>query len=150
MTYAFPDLCIVCEGERDRAILAVLVDRLLRLNSISRRVEILVANGKVVVPRLVQAAEARFSPDSLVVVVDSDGRPRAVRKMLERSFRGREHWIVIAHPNVESWVTAGRFRNFHSDDLQNAATRANLTWIETQHPEFRLLREALTSFPLPQ
>jgi len=147
MSYLYPDLCIVCEGEQDRVILAELTSRVLRYHSIGRRVQILVANGKLVIPRLVQAAAVHFSPDSLVVVVDSDGRPRVTRKMLERSFGGSGYWIVIAHPNLESWVISGRFRELSLEYLRAAAANADLSAIETQHPEFRVFRDAVTSLP---
>lgn len=150
MTYLFPDLCIVCEGERDRVVLAEIAARLLNAEFIKRRLEIVVANGKIVIPRLVQAAEARFSPDSLIVVVDSDGRPAATKSKIRRSLSGDEPWIVVADPDLESWVVAGRGRKLGPDQLRVAAAQADLSRIESRHPEFRTFREAVTSFPLAQ
>ncbi len=148
MSYLYTPQCIVCEGEQDRIVLAELAARVLRMNSISRRLDIVVANGKVVIPRVVQAVEPQFPPDSVIVVADSDGRADATRRMLERSLGGFDHWLVIANPNVESWVS-GRVAKFHPEDLRNAAAQADLPWIETRHPEFRIFREALISIPLP-
>jgi hypothetical protein len=119
------------------------------MNSISRRVDIVVANGKVVIPRLVQALEPQYPPDSVIVVVDSEGRVDSTRRMLARSLGGSEPWVVIANPNVESWVI-GRHGRLHPDDLRDSATQADLQWIETRHPEFKDFREAVTSIPLPR
>jgi hypothetical protein len=149
MSYLFPPQCIVCEGERDRIVLAELAARVLRVNSISRQLEIFVANGKIVIPRLVQAAEAHFPPNSVIVVVDSEGHLDATRRMLERSLPNNEPWIVIANPYVESWIT-DRPGKLHPDNLRDAAAQADLSWIEARHPEFRVLREAVTSLPLPR
>jgi hypothetical protein len=106
------------------------------MNSISRRLDIVVANGKVVIPRVVQAVEPQFPPDSVIVVADSDGRAAATRRMLEGALGGFDHWLVIANPNVESWVT-GRMGRFHPEDLRKAATQADLRSIEARHPEFK-------------
>ena len=149
MSYLFTPQCIVCEGEQDRIVLAELAARVLRMNSISRRLDIVVANGKVVIPRVVQAVEPQFPPDSVIVVADSDGRADATRRMLERSLGSFNPWLVIANPNVESWVT-GRAGRFHPEDLRNAATQADLRLIEAKHPEFKVFREALVSIPLPR
>jgi hypothetical protein len=147
MGYLFTPQCIVCEGERDRIVLAELAARILHISSISRRLDIVVANGKVVIPRLVQAVEPQFPPDSVIVVADAEGRVDATRRMLERSLGASEPWLVIANPNVESWVV-GRQGRLPPDDLRNAARQADLQWIETRHPEFRDFREAVTSIPL--
>ena len=149
MSYLFTPQCIVCEGERDRIVLAELAPRVLRMNSISRRIDIVVANGKVVIPRLVQAVEPQYPPDSVIVVADADGRIDSTRRMLARSLGGSETWVVIANPSVESWVIE-RHRRVHADDLRNAAGQADLHWIETRHPEFGGFRQAVTSIPLPR
>lgn len=116
---------------------------------ISRRLDIVVANGKVVIPRVVQAVERQFPPDSVIVVADSDGRADSTRRMLEKSLGGPDHWLVIAHPNVESWIT-GRVGRLGPEDLRSVATQADLRSIEARHPEFKLFREALISIPLPR
>jgi hypothetical protein len=147
MSYVFPPQCIVCEGERDRIVLAELAARVLRVHSISRQLEIFVANGKIVVPRLVQAAEAHFPPDAVIVVVDSEGHPDATKRMLERTLTNHETWIVVANPHVESWIT-DRPGRLPPENLRDVAARADLSWIESEHPEFQDFREALVSLPL--
>lgn len=82
MSYLYTPQCIVCEGEQDRIVLAELAARVLRMNSISQRLDIVVANGKVVIPRVVQAVEPQFPPDSVIVVADSDGRAAATRRIV--------------------------------------------------------------------
>ena len=149
MSYLYTPQCIVCEGEHDRIVLAELAARVLRMNSISRRLDIVVANGQVVIPRVVQAVEPQFPPDSVIVVADSDGRPDSTRRMLEKSLGGLDHWLVIAHPNVESWIT-GRIGRLRPEDLRSGATQADLRSIEARHPEFKVFREALISIPLPR
>ena len=147
MSYLFTPQCIVCEGERDRIVLAELAARILHMNSISRRVDIVVANGKLVVPRVVQAVEPQYPPDSVIAVVDSDGRIDSARRMLARALGASEPWVVIANPNVESWVT-GKVGKLRPDILRDSAIKADLRWIETRHAEFKDFRDAVTSVPL--
>jgi hypothetical protein len=147
MSYVFPPQCIVCEGERDRIVLAELAARVLRVHSISRQLEIFVANGKIVIPRLVQAAEVHFPPDAVIVVVDSEGHVDATKRMLDRALANSDTWIVVANPHVESWIT-DRPGRFPPQNLRDAAAKTDLTWIESERPEFRVFREALVSLPL--
>jgi predicted ATP-dependent endonuclease of OLD family len=151
MEHEFPDLCIICEGEADRLILSHLVKRLLAANSLKRRVEILAAHGKLVIPRMVHAVEARMPSDSLAIVVDSDGSPSKARQTLRKHLDLNKYWVIMAEPNVESWVAAGRKSGTVGwENFDKLAKDADLTQIESTHPEFQTLREAVTSFPVPQ
>lgn len=147
MSYVYPDLGLVCEGEADRIVLAELISRLLLLSSIRRRVQIFVANGKLVIPRMARAVEHRFAHGSLIVVVDSDGKLRSTQKILERSLQAIDCWKVVANPSVVSWVASGAGK-VSPEFLAGAASRIDLAQIEVLHPEFAVFVEALRSFPI--
>jgi hypothetical protein len=151
MIHDFPDLCIICEGESDRVILSELTKRLLAGGAIKRRVEIRVAHGKMVIPRVVRALESRFSPDQLAIVVDSDGDLLGTRRLFKDKLKLNEYWLIIADPSVESWIVQNELgRDKAVEGLRKLAMNANLRRIGLSHPEFKELEEVVTSFPLPQ
>ena len=82
---------------------------------------------------------------------NSDGHPSKVRRGLRKHLELDKYWLIIAKPNVESWLTNGRHKGI--DRLQQfvkLAGNANLEQIENAHPEFQTLKEAVTNIHLPQ
>jgi hypothetical protein len=145
------DLCIICEGDADQVILSKLVKRLLAENSLAYDVRILTAYGKLVIPRIVRAAERHLQPKALAVVINSTGNLSKVLKDFRKELDLDKYWVIIAKPNVESWVTNGGGNGI--DDVEQfvkLAGKADLGQIESAHPEFHTLKQAVTNIHLPQ
>ena len=145
------DLCIICEGDADQVILSNLVKRLLAENSLEYDVRILTAYGKFIIPGIVRAAERHLQPKALAVVINSNGNLSKVLKHFRKELDLNKYWVIIAKPNVESWVTNGRSKGI--DDLGQfvkLAGKADLGQIENAHPEFQTLKQAVTNIHLPQ
>jgi Overcoming lysogenization defect protein-like, TOPRIM domain len=145
--YIYPRLRIVCEGEVDKIILAHLAQRLLVESSIQREVEIIPANGKAVIPRMVHAIEARLGPQSTLIVVDSDGNEARTWATLRTKLPWEKYSLVIAHPDVESWVFPESQAHKHAVSAAAAqmAQTINLRTLESLHPEFAKFRIAVTT-----
>ena len=81
----------------------------------------------------------------------SDGHPCKVRRSLRKHLDLDKYWLIIAEPNVESWVTNGRHKRIDSRErFVKLAGNADLEQIEDGHPEFQTLKEAVTNIHLPQ
>jgi len=144
-------LCIICEGDADQVILSKLVKRLLAEDSLKYDVRILTAYGKLVIPRIVRAAERHLHSKALAIVINSNGNPSKVLKDLRTELDLDKYWVIIAKPNVESWVTNGRSKEIDSlEQFVKLAGKADLGQIENAHPEFHTLKQAVTNIHLPQ
>jgi hypothetical protein len=143
---------IVCEGETDKVILAHLVQRLLSTKFIERRVEIVPAQGKAIIPRMVRALEARLSPPSIAIVIDSDGNKARTWSTVGTKLPKNKYSIVMAHPNVESWVTTGGSKPRMQPatfTLAHLAEIVDLAALQQLHPEFSDLVIAVTTVRHP-
>src|SRR5690606_34495689 len=71
---ATADLLIVCEGDTDRVVIATLTERILSKAGSNRSIKIIVAMGKVTIPRVTNALWNTFySASKVLIVVDGDG-----------------------------------------------------------------------------
>tara|TARA_R110002020_G_scaffold50791_2_gene143673 strand:- start:11331 stop:12377 length:1047 start_codon:yes stop_codon:yes gene_type:complete len=99
------DLLIVCEGNNDRAAIAVLAERILAAAGSSRSIKILTAMGKLTIPKVANALWNTFSTDSKVLIVtDGDRDPDGTAAMLERGLEFSEWEAVIPNPSIETWL----------------------------------------------
>jgi hypothetical protein len=147
MTYIYPDLVVVCEGESDKVIIAHLARRVLNENGVDRKIEILPAHGAAIIPRMVRAIEARMAPPSLAIVVDSDGHPAKVWSLLRAKLPWNRYSLVIAHPTVEAWIRGTRGGESAAASLAQIADRISLHTLELTHPEFGDFKEVVLSHP---
>jgi hypothetical protein len=145
--YIYPRLLVVCEGDVEKIILAHLVQRLLLENSIRREIEIIPAYGKAVIPRMVRAIEARLGLHSIVIVINSDGNEPRTWATLRTKLPWENYSLVIARPNVDSWVSPESQKGKYArrPDAAEMAKTVNLHLLEQLHPEFEKLRIAVTT-----
>jgi hypothetical protein len=137
-------LCIICEGQTDRAILAELIRRILRAKHINEEVLIVAAGGRLPIPKLVQAME-RELPRVMTfgIVIDSDGDIEGTKSFLRRHLDLHDYSVVIAHPSLESWFGLSENqiggRSNILKKVQDLIDRVDLKQLARDHPEFNQL-----------
>lgn len=92
------DIIIICEGNRDQIILSMLSKRIMEENSIKKQISIIVAMGKITVPKVASSIYNRISQKQrIVMVVDSDNDTTKTLQMFEKllDFDGGEFVINI-------------------------------------------------------
>ena len=106
---ATADLLIVCEGDSDRVVIATLAERILAAVGSSRSIKIIVAMGKVTIPRVANALWSTYHFESkMLIVVDGDNDPAGTAAMLSNGvdFGG---WVsAIPNPSIETWFDVDR------------------------------------------
>ncbi|ETT67431.1 hypothetical protein BSK66_29350 [Paenibacillus odorifer] len=99
------DLLIVCEGETDREVIATLSERILSNVGSNRSIKILVAMGKMTIPRVANALWNTFYTESkMLIVVDGDGDPVRTKEMLMSGIEFDDWTSSIPNPAIESWL----------------------------------------------
>jgi hypothetical protein len=103
------DLIVVCEGESDRELLTFFAGKILAGANSNKAIKIVVAMGKLSVPRVANAVRALGTEKSKVlVVIDSDGDVDKTLEMLKRGVEF-ENWVAaIPEPAIESWIGLDR------------------------------------------
>ncbi len=85
-------------------MIATLSKRILSNAGSNRSIKILVAMGKLTIPRVANALRNTFYTDSkLLIVVDGDGNPVRTKEMLEQGIEFDEWISTIPNPSIESW-----------------------------------------------
>ncbi|WP_202895085.1 TOPRIM nucleotidyl transferase/hydrolase domain-containing protein [Paenibacillus sp. 23TSA30-6] len=136
------DLLIVCEGETDRDVIATLSKRILSNAGSNRSIKILVAMGKLTIPRVANALRNTFYTDSKVlIVVDGDGDPVRTKEMLEQGIEFDEWISTIPNPSIESWFEIDdndlrRRMKYRSDQIRFAASVLDIVELQKRDAEF--------------
>lgn len=99
------DLLIVCEGDTDREVISVLSERILGTAGSRRSIKIIVAMGKITIPRVANALwNTYYSKSKMLIVTDSDGDPVLTKEMLVKGIK-YDDWIsAIPNPSIEVWL----------------------------------------------
>ncbi|MEC0107366.1 hypothetical protein P4H27_10500 [Paenibacillus taichungensis] len=99
------DLLIVCEGDTDREIIALLSERILGKAGSNRSIKITVARGKITIPRVANALWNTFYSESKVLIVtDGDDDPVRTKEMLQKGLEFNEWIAAIPNPSIEVWL----------------------------------------------
>jgi hypothetical protein len=102
------DLVVVCEGQTDRELIALLATRILKEYRLSKKVNIVVAMGKMTIPRVANATANIATNSPVLIVTDSDNDREKTLDMLKRGVE-LENWISsIPDPEIESWLFVDR------------------------------------------
>ena len=102
---ATADLLIVCEGDTDRLVIAVLAERILAAAGSKRSIKILTAMGKMTIPRVTNALRNTYHSESkILIVTDGDNDPTGTETMLRNGLDFREWVAVIPNPSIEVWL----------------------------------------------
>lgn len=101
---ATSDLVIVCEGTTDRELLALLATKILKEFRLTKKVNIIVAMGKMTIPRVANAAGNIITSAPVLIVTDSDNDIGGTRDMLHRGVELDSWEYSIPDPAIESWL----------------------------------------------
>jgi hypothetical protein len=143
---SLPDVYLICEGDDDENLLAILTQKILRQNHSRISVAVVPAHGKQQIPGFVSALDDQAEGQSrLGIVVDSDGQIEATKSFLRRNLDLENYFVVIAHPSVGSWF-GEEIKDLAGDPRQTRqiVDQLDLEEIERKHPEVAVLRENLT------
>ncbi|WP_339783462.1 hypothetical protein NSQ38_18940 [Paenibacillus sp. FSL R7-0313] len=145
------DLLIVCEGQTDRDVIAILSKRILSNAGSNRSIKIIVAMGKITIPRVANALRNTFFTSSKVlIVIDGDGDPVGTKDMLKQGIEFDEWITAIPNPSIESWfdinVDDNKLRKsikYRSDRTRYAAQLLDILELKKQDTEFVLFYNAV-------
>lgn len=144
-----PDVYLVCEGDDDVNLLAVLAQKILRRNHADMTVAVVPAYTKLQIRGISHALDNQAEGKSrLGIVVDSNGQMEAAKSFLRRNLDLENYFVVIADPSVESWF-GKKIKRLADDPKQvgKIVNQLDLDEIERKHPEVAMLRENLRQPP---
>ncbi|MER0336164.1 restriction endonuclease [Vibrio vulnificus] len=106
------DLVVVCEGNTDRELISILVTRILNQFGLSKKVNIIVAMGKMTIPRVANASSNIQSKAPVLIVTDSDNDYDRTLEMLKRGVELDNWKYSIPEPSIETWLGVTDRREF--------------------------------------
>lgn len=144
------DLLIVCEGDSDREVIAILVERILADARSSRSIKIVTAMGKLTIPRVANALRNTLQSESKVLIVtDGDSDPLGTFSMLSSGLEFKDWVASIPNPSIETWLgldlellrrRGGRYR---IEQSRQAAYQLNIADLKTKDKEFSRFHDAV-------
>jgi len=139
------DLIVVCEGESDRELLTFFAGKILASANSRKAIKIVVAMGKLSVPRVANAVRALGTEKSKVlIVIDSDGDVDKSLEMLKRVIEFDDWVAAIPEPAIESWVGLDRRTLQRSGQGQ----RRSLYLQAAEQVDIELLRKTDNAFAI--
>lgn len=141
------DIIIICEGNRDQAILSMLSKRIMEENSIKKQISIIVAMGKITVPKVASSIYNRISrKQKIVMVVDSDNDKAKTLQMFEKllDFDGGE--FVIPEPYIEIWFSKDIQNMKKNNKMPKYEEYLQLIYKEIQTLDMLVLKQTNESF----
>ncbi|URQ85562.1 restriction endonuclease [Pseudoalteromonas sp. SCSIO 43088] len=106
------DLVVVCEGNTDRELISILVTRILNQFGLSKKVNIIVAMGKMTIPRVANASSNILSKAPVLIITDSDNEYDRTLEMLKRGVELDSWKYSIPEPSIEAWLGVVDSREF--------------------------------------
>ena len=144
------DLLIVCEGETDREVIATLSERILSNVGSNRSIKILVAMGKITIPRVANALWNTFYTESkMLIVVDGDGDPVRTKEMLMKGIEFDEWTSSIPNPTIASWleIDVNDFRKRgmkeRAEQFRQSASELDIVELKKRDEEFERFYNAI-------
>ncbi|MFT4805326.1 MAG: hypothetical protein ACI9YE_002542 [Psychroserpens sp.] len=98
------DLVIVCEGHTDRELISILVTKILKQFGLSKKVNIIVAMGKMTIPRVANASSNIMTKAPVLIITDSDNEYERTLDMLNRGVELDNWKHSIPEPSIETWL----------------------------------------------
>lgn len=98
------DLVVICEGSSDRELIALLATKILSEYNLSKKINIIVANGKMSIPRVANAAANIVTNSPVLVVADSDNDIGLTKDILNHGINLDTWRYSIPDPEIESWL----------------------------------------------
>lgn len=116
------DLVVVCEGQTDRELIALLTTKILNTYGLTKKVNIIVAMGKMTIPRVANAASNIVTNSPVLIITDSDNDFDQTRDMLNRGIELDNWKYCIPDPEIEAWLSVDRkeFRRKHRGEAMRS------------------------------
>ncbi len=102
------DLVVICEGSTDRELISLLATKILNKYGLSKKINIIVAMGKMTIPRVANAANNIITNSPVLIVTDSDNDLDKTREMLNRGVELDSWKYSIPDPEIEVWLGVDR------------------------------------------
>jgi hypothetical protein len=106
------DLVVVCEGNSDRELISILVTKILNKFGLAKKVNIIVAMGKMTIPRVANASSNILSKAPVLIITDSDNEYDRTLEMLKRGVELDSWKYSIPEPSIEAWLGVTDSREF--------------------------------------
>ncbi|MFQ2071951.1 restriction endonuclease [Aeromonas veronii] len=98
------DLIVVCEGNSDRELISMFVTKILNQFGLLKKVNIVVAMGKMTIPRVANASLNLISKAPILIITDSDNEYDRTLEMLKRGVELDSWKYAIPEPSIEAWL----------------------------------------------
>jgi hypothetical protein len=139
------DLVVICEGSTDRELIAILATKILNQYGLTKRINIIVAMGKMTIPRVANAAARIITSSPVLIVTDSDNDFDATRDMLKRGVELDDWRYSIPDPEIETWLGVDRkvLRKNHRGEemrskLNELVSELDLEALSTRDSSFKI------------
>lgn len=148
----YADLVIICEGETDRRILSLLCRRLLDLEGSSKKIKIVVAMGKFVIPKVANALNnVAGNSVPILIVADSDGEKDETIGRFRSSIKFDNWKVSIPEPEIESWLELDRqefqkmrcHKNSMADSIDSLISRLDIDALKRSDMSFKAFCDAV-------
>lgn len=144
------DLLIVCEGDTDREVIAILSERILGNAGSNRSIKITVAMGKFTIPRVANALWNTFYSESKVLIVtDGDGDPVRTTEMLVKGLEFTDWISAIPNPSIETWLDldVNQLKKFNLkyriEQSRQAASNLDIEELQKRDEQFARFHDAI-------
>ncbi|MDQ2043559.1 restriction endonuclease [Pseudoalteromonas sp. 20-92] len=142
------DLVVICEGNSDRELISILITRILNQYALSKKVNIIVAMGKMIIPRVANASSNIMTKAPVLIITDSDNEHDRTLDMLNRGVELDSWQYSIPDPSIETWIGVDRkefMRSYKGDErkvmLHKLANNINLDELASKDNSFRSFYE---------
>lgn len=142
------DLVVICEGNSDRELLSIFITKILNQYGLSKKVNIIVAMGKMIIPRVANASSNIMTKAPVLIVTDSDSEHDRTLDMLNRGVELDSWKYSIPDPSIETWIGVDRkefMRSYRGDKrklkLHELANDINVEELASRDESFRSFYE---------
>jgi hypothetical protein len=142
------DLVVICEGNSDRELISILITKILNQYGLSKKVNIIVAMGKMIIPRVANASSNIMTKAPVLIITDSDNEHDRTLDMLNRGVELDSWKYSIPDPSIETWIGVDRkefMRRYKGETkklkLHELANNINLEELASKDDSFRSFYE---------
>lgn len=145
----YADLVIVCEGDSDRSILSLLCNKILSEYKSSKKIKIVVAMGKFVIPKVANALH-NVAGDSvpILIVADSDNDTEKIVSVFSNNINFKNWKTSIPEPSIESWLSISDIRKYKRSRMRYLSEHLENLVAEIDIERLRASDDAFNNFCL--
>lgn len=150
----YADLVIICEGDSDRRILSLLCSKILNNEKSGKKIKIVVAMGKHVIPKVANALNNVAGNNvPILIVADSDGDRDKTFSMFNSGISFDNWRASIPDPEIEAWLGLSRVefqklrrkKNKIAESIDSLASKIDIDNLKDTDSSFKDFYEAIVS-----